>query len=360
MDDVYQVREIKEEKDIKVEYSQPKFWHRCMANLVDFFIFVVVLLGLFIGARAAVQATDSYKNVQAKIDNIQLNSGIYRRALSDTSTTNNIDIIYYIDTYLKNTPAGKEFDIEIDENPQFLNGICVKAIKIFVNYCHENCSEARYEDLLTYYDNARLKPTLNGIHYFILDESNNVVPNTTLTDDATKLKYYYKKVYKPFIEDRCIPFLSANVPGYHDLLMYDYKMLLLVELPISYLLAGTIVYFIPPLFFKRGRKTLGKALYHIGLLDSRILSPTVPRFLVRFLIFMFGELVLSLFTFGIPYIISFSMMAFSKKRQGFPDYMVKTIEVDTSKANIYMDYVEAATKNQLHGKAIDFNLEKPL
>ena len=360
MDDVYQVREEKKEEQMRVEYSRPKFWHRCMANFVDFFIFAIMFILLFIGTRAIVQNTDSYKKVQAQIDQIQLDSGLYREAVADSTTTNNIDIVYYIDNYKKNTPAGEEFDIEVTETPQFVNGICVKAIKIFINYCQEHCSVARYEDLLDYYDEARLKPTLDGVHYFIVDENSKIVPNPTITADKTKLKLYYQKVYKPFFEKRCIPFLNANVPGYHELVRVDYKLLIYLELPVSYVLAGILVYFVPALFFRRGRKTLGKALYHIGLIDQRLLSPTVPRFLVRFLIFLFGELILSMFSFGIPYIISFSMMAFSKKKQGFPDYMVRCLEVDTSKANIYLDYVEAVTKNQMHGKAIDFNLEKPL
>lgn len=360
MDDVYQVRDIQKDEEMRVEYTRPKFWHRCMANFIDFFLFVLAFLGLFIGTRAIVQNTSSYLKVQAEIDSIQLNCGLYMPAVADSTTTNNIDIVYYIDNYKKGTPAGEEFDVDVDDTPKFINGMCVKAIKVFINYCQEHCSEARYNDLLTYYDNARLNTKLNGVNFFILDDSNNVVPNPTMIADKTKLKEFYNKVFKPFIEDRCIPFLSANVPGYHNLVRTDYRLLVYLELPVSYVLAAILIYFVPPLFFRRGRKTLGKALYHIGLIDQRLLSPTVPRFLVRFLILLFGELILSMFSFGIPYIISFSMMAFSKKKQGFPDYMVKLLEVDTSKANIYMDYVEAATKNQLHGKAIDFNLEKPL
>ena len=360
MDDVYRVREETQEEEMRVEYTRPKFWHRCIANFVDFFIFAIVFLLLFMGTRAAVQETPSYKRVQAQLYNIQLSSGIYREAVAASTTTDTIDIVFYIDNYKKGTPAGEEFDVGVDDKPLFINGMCVKAIKIFINYCQENCSEARYQDLLVYYDKARLTPTIDGLHYFILDEENKVIPNPDVTADKGKLRSYYTYVFKPFIEKKCIPFLSANVPGYHELVRTDYRLLIFLELPIAYILAGILVYFVPPLFFRRGRKTLGKALYHIGLIDQRLLSPTVPRFLVRFLIFLFGELVLSMFTFGIPYIISFSMMAFSKKRQGFPDFMVRTLEVDTSKANIYLDYVEAVTKNQLHGKAIDFNLEKPL
>ena len=360
MNDVYEVREVKKDEQMRVVYSQPKFWHRCMANFVDFFIFALFTVMLFISVRTIVQSTDGYKEVQNKIDNIQLRSGLYRRAVSDNSSTSNVDIIYYLDTYEANTPAGKEFDTGISDDPQFLNGKCIKSILTFIDYCKDQCSNERYEELVSYYDEARLTPTYDGIHYFVTDESNNIVPNQTLVQDATKLKAYYNNVYKPFIENRCIPFLSANVPGYHELVMVDYNLLIFLELPIAYFVAAILVYFVPPLFFRRGRMTLGKALYHIGLIDRRLLSPTFPRFLARFAILFFSELLLSLFSFGLPYIISFSMMAFSKKKQGFPDYMLSLLEVDTSKSDIYMDYVEAATKNQLYGKPVDFKPEQPL
>lgn len=360
MDDVYQVKQTKKEEQVRVEYSLPKFWHRCLANLVDFFLFAITALICFIGVRAIVQNTDSYKGVQSQIDEIQLSTGLYRKYTTSEGVTNTLDIVYYIDNFQKNIPYGSEFDTQKDDEPQFINGLIIKSILTFVDYCEHNCSTERYNDLLVYYDEARLNPTLDDIHYFVRDEHNNVVPNTTISGDSTKLKLYYTNIYKPFVENKCIPFLSANVPGYHDLVRMDFKLLVYLEIPVAYTVGAILIYFVPPLFFRRGRKTLGKALYHIGLIDQRLLSPTVPRYLARFAILFFGELVLSLFTFGIPYIVSFSMMAFSKKRQGFPDYMLRLLEVDTSKADIYIDYVEASTKNQLHGKPIDFQMERPL
>jgi len=360
MDDVYQVKKEKKVEETKVSYSRPKFWHRCLANLVDFFIFAITTLLLFMATRAIVQSTDSYKALLTKLDQIQLNSGLYRRAVSEDSPTKNIDIIYYIDTYIKDGPWGSEFDTDVDDSPKYNNGLCIKSIKTFINYCQENCSSERYNDLLVYYDEARLNPTYNDVHYFIKDDHGEVVVNTALSGDPTNLKLYYTNIYKPFIEDKCIPFLDANVPAYREISRTDFNLLVFLELPVAYTLAAILVYFVPPLFFRRGRMTLGKALYHIGLIDTRLLAPTFPRFLARFAIFFFGELILSLASFGIPYIISFSMMAFSKKKQGFPDYMLRLLEVDTSKADIYLDYVEAATKNQLHGKPIDFEMEKPL
>ena len=361
MKDPYQVREHEINEVLHVEYTRPKFWHRCMANFVDFFIMLITFLLLFIGARAIVQNTPSYKSSISRLGQIQVQSGLYIESDSGQTATKNMDIIYYCDTYLGS--YGKYYDIEEEiTDPKTKNAYVIVGLQKFFKYCSDsnNCKNERYVELLGYFDEARLTPVLNDIHYYVKDSDNKIIPNPTLADDATKSDKYYLNVFKPFIEKRCIPFLSANVPEYNKLNKVDYQALLFIELPIAYALAGFLTYFVPPLFFRRGRKTLGKALYHIGLIDGRVLSPTFPRFLARFAIFFFGELILSLFSFGIPYIISFSLMAFSKKKQGFPDYMLGLYEIDTSKANIYMDYVEAQLKNELHGKAIDFKMEERL
>ena len=342
-----------------IEYSRPRFWHRCMANFVDFFIFLVTGLGLFIGTRAIVQATPYYVSARNQYFDLQLASGLYVASPGDDKAT--IDVVYYCDTYLG--VYGREYDgVSMDEEsdiPKGKNGRCVYAINQFISFCHEKCSEERYNDIVSYYDDMRLNTTLDGVHYFIKD-GDNIKPNPTLAEDATKSKYYYSNIFKPFIEKKCLPFLVVNVPEYKRLSRVDYNFLIFLEFPVAFFLAGILTYFVPPLFFRRGRMTLGKALYHIGLIDQRLLSPTFWRFLARFAIYFFGEMVVSMFSFGIPYIISFTMMAFSKKRQGFPDYMLGLYEVDTSKANIYLDYVEAQIKNELHGSAIDFKMKKPL
>ena len=360
MKDPYQVKEVKTNEVLRVEYTKPKFWHRCMANFVDFFIMLATFLGLFIGIRAIVQNTPSYKQSLSKLGQMQIQSGLYVDSDQGQTATKNMDIIYYCDTYLGT--YGQYFDINEEiTDPKTKNAYVLSGIKTFINYCSDanNCPNERYVELLTYFDEARLNPTINNVHFYVKDADNKIVPNETIAD-STHAKDYYDKVFKPFIEKKCLPFLSSNVPKYRKLNRVDYNYLLFLELPVAYALAGILTYLVPPLFFRRGRKTLGKALYHIGLIDGRVLSPTFPRFLARFAIFYFGELILSLFSFGIPYIISFSLMAFSKKKQGFPDYMLGLYEIDTSKANIYMDYVEAELKNELHGKAIDFKMEERL
>ena len=354
------VQEQSDNSVVNITYTQPKFWHRVMANFVDFFIFLITFISLFAGVRAIATNTSSYQHMNKRIFEIQIESGLYVKDPNDESK--NIDIISYCDTYVG--LYGKEFSGVSSEGeaPQGKIGKAVAAINQFIAYCNnpDVTSQARYEELLKYYNAIRLETVDNeGIHYFVKD-GEDIVPNDTLAANAEKRSAYYKNIYSPFIEKKCIPFLTSNVAECRKCYRMMFNYLVFIEIPIAYAIAGILVYFVPPLFFKRGRKTLGKALYHIGLIDSRVLSPSLGRFTGRFLIFFLGELVLSILTLGIPYIISFSMMAFSKKRQGFPDYMLRLYEVDTSNNNIYLDYVDATLKNEVHGEAVDFKMEKPL
>ena len=356
------MQEIERNEVVSINYSQPKFWHRCMANFVDFFLMLAVLILLFIASRAIVSATPHYKNTEKRIAEIQLASGLY--AKDQLNEDKIVDIVYYLDKYVPS--YGDEFDgvnkTDNQKEPEGKIGKIVASINCFIKYCNDEgvTSRERYDELVSYYNTIRLETvTSDGIHYFVQD-GEEIVPNETLASNAEKRALFYKDVYVKVVEKRFLPFLTSNVAEYRNLYRVEFNYLVFVELPISYALAGFLVYFVPPLFFRRGRMTLGKALYHIGLIDDRMLSPTLARLSARFIIFFFGELVLSLATLGIPYIISFSLMAFSKHKQGFPDYMLHLYEVDTSKANIYLDYVEAELKNELHGEAVDFCMEKPL
>lgn len=353
-------KEIERNEVVSINYSQPKFWHRVMANFVDFFLMLVFFVGLFAATRAIVVNTDNYKQVEQKISDIQLNCGLYVKDMHDEGK--NVDIIYYIDNYV--SLYGGEFEGVADDGGEPIGkiGLAVASINKFINYCSnpDNVNPERCNELIAYYDSTRLNTlSSDGIHYFVKDDD-KIVPNETLTSNKENRQYFYKDVYTPIIEDRFLPFLTSNVTEYREAFRVEFNYLVFLEIPVAYAFAGILVYFVPPLFFRRGRKTLGKALYHIGLVDQRVLSPSFSRFLARFCIFYFAELILSLVTLGIPYIISFSIMAFSKDKQGFPDYMLHLYEIDTSKANIYMDYVEAELKNELHGEAVDFRMEKPL
>ena len=112
------------------------------------------------------------------------------------------------------------------------------------------------------------------------------------------------------------------------------------------------VYIIPIIFF-RGKKSLGRLAFRIGLLGKDNFSLTIGRFTLRFLIFLFAEVILSVFTLCVPLIISISMSAFTKKKQNFHDFMLDIKEVDTYGTKIYLDKYDILKEENKH-EPIDF------
>ena len=261
-----------------------------------------------------------------------------------------------VTTYDKNILSLTSY-LEDNKNfaPSVKNLRSQTAISGFIDYIRENFGDEKADMVQKDYDDFRMneKLTYEGVMYFT-EEEGKIKYNPDCQADA---KSYYNDVYYPYLTDHCQSFLISINTQYALSAKRIGTYLLWLEIPISYFVAAILTYFVPPLFFKRGRKTLGKAIYHIGLIDKTLFSPKIGRFTVRFIIFLFGELILSLATFGIPFIISFSLMAFSKRHQGFPDYMLSMVEIDTSKNNIYLNKIEAElTLNPVYKPPVDFNL----
>lgn len=329
-----------EKQMIHINYVRPKFWHRVIANLIDFLLFALIFGLLFIALRAIVQTTDEYKNNRDELNQIRLDSGLY----IDSIDYGIIDVVTFNNRMGDSTTGYAKMANAID------------AVDKFLSYVDEVCDEETSNKIQNSYDEARLDTRFVdefGNPYFIETEDGIVRnENCKATNDE-----YYKNFYCYYIDEVLQGYLITSILSYLDLTRYMSNLLLFIELPISYLLSGLLVYYVPTFIFKRGRKTIGKAIYHIGLIDSRYLNPTKKRTLARFSIFYFFELILSPFTLGIPLIISFSLMAFTKTRQGFPDYMLGLYEIDTSKNNIYNSYEEIEIAGlDKSKKPIDFKM----
>lgn len=331
------MEELEKQEIVTIEYTYPKFWHRVMANLIDILIFAVTAVALFIGVRAIVVNTPNYKALENYVDQTRLDSQLYVK-----SEKNILSLTSYLEDNKNIAPSVKNLRSQ-------------SAIDGFIDYIRNNFGDEKANLVQEDYDSFRLNDSLTyaGVKYFTKEEG-KIKYNPDCSADA---KTYYSNVYYPYLTDHCQSFLISINTQYASSAKEIGTYLLWLEIPVSYIIAAVLTYFVPPLFFKRGRKTLGKAIYHIGLVDKTLFSPKLGRYALRFIIFLFGELILSLATFGIPFIISFSLMAFSKRRQGFPDYMLAMVEIDTSKNNIYMDKVEAElTLNPVYKPPVDFNL----
>ena len=318
----------------EINYVPAKLTRRIFANLLDILIFIFLGVSLFIGARAIVSNTSAYKSKFNQMVETKLNSGLYVQEDDKTVT----DIISYLNNDDNQTAGSKTKRAR-------------KAIDTFFAYTKsfvdsgeisQNQYDVIYEDYSTFMLSEKM--VYDGKSMFVLDENNDIIENAELTGEASNLSnihsYYFDNAYKPFIDKHLQGYLITTIPNYYELNEYVALMLIFTEILPAYLVTGLLVYLLPIFIFKHGRMTWGKAVYRIALLDKRVLSPKIGRSLARFAIFYFGELVLSLVTFGIPYIISFTMMLVTKNKQGFPDYMLGLREVDCTSDKVHLSFDE--------------------
>lgn len=306
----------------EIHYSSPKFHRRVFANLFDFILFAFCFFLLFLGSRAAVTNMPGYVAKDEAMLTIRKESGLYH-----VDGKQSMDIVSYLDLDSNNYTGYAKMKLASQK------------IDAFIAYVGEKSNAEDQAIVQEDYDAYRLDAnlTFEGVPYFTRNESWEIVSNPSC---QAKQEDYFHNAYGPFLDSHCQGYLVTMVPEYLELTRFESNMLFFVEVPIAFLLAGILVYLIPLIFFKKGRMTLGKAMYHIGLVDSRLLSCSFPRYLARWAIFFFLELSLSLVTFLIPIFISFSLMAFSKQKQGLPDYLLGLYEVDASQQKIYSSYEE--------------------
>lgn len=328
----------------KVTYRTARFHRRVLANLVDFIVFALVFLGLFLAARGVVSSTPGFRQNEETLLTIRQESGLYH--VEEGKST---DIVTYY--------AVGDFTAYIR-----MKG-AEDAVDTFIHYVTVNVSAEAGAKVQKDYDEFRLDAKFvykdTGEAYFIVDADKGIIRNPAL-NSKVKNQQYFDEVYTPFIDEHAQGYLVVLIPQYQELVRFETVMLVAVELPIGWVLAGILVYLVPPLILRRGKKTFGRWMYQIGVADMRLLSCSTPRFIARWSISFFAVMTLSIFTFGIPVIISFSLMAFSSKRQGLPDYMLGLFEVDLSDAKLFHSYDELNLSGYAEHKApIDFRMERP-
>ena len=326
-----------------ITYQMAKFHRRCFGNLIDFLLFALVFFGFFLATRAIVVAIPAYQEKENTLLAIRVDSGLYIQ----TTEGKTEDLVAHFEngtfsSYTKVT----ELDSHLEQ---------------FIVYLDENISSEASITVRKDYDSFRkkFKYTKNGenIPYFVQNEQGKLSRNIDelITPGKVSMQNYFDEVYAPFYDEHALGYLVTLVPDYLDLVHYESIVLLAIEIPVGWVLAGVIVYLVPGLFFKRGRMSFGKWTYRIGLADKNLLSPNLGIHFARWAIFFFLILTASIFTFGIPMIISFSLMAFSSKKQGLPDYMLGLVEVDTSNNKLYYSFEEITLTGAAESKApVDF------
>lgn len=341
MTDVYDVV-TKEKKDTKTEihYQMPRFHRRVFAKLLDLIFFLLCFGLCFLASREIVTTSAGYQKEEETYLAIQQDSGLYKTKEDGTV----VDVV----TYWK----GRQFS-----GSERKNG-AVQAIDTFFTYAENKVDSTTYQTMVENYRTYRLTlKDANETAYFITDSNDKVIENPDLNaNDQT----YFEVAYAPYIDDTLQGYLLTKIPGYLELQKYESQTLIWAEIVPAYAIAGFLIYFLPPLCFRRSHYTFGRGLYHIGIAGPDLLSVRPGRMIIRQCIVYFALVIGSLFLLGVPLILSFSLMAFSKKKQDFPDYMLNCHEVDLSRDKLYLSFEEIRMSQiSVDKKGPDFHVNYP-
>lgn len=311
---VMKMNDIDTNEVIELDYHKASTKANFASNLFDGFAmlilsFLLLLLNNFIFSKTPL-------GIQTKNerDDIILSSYLYKK-----DDKNNIKDVYSLvndNEELTTDEKSKEYDKTLTN---FFTEF-VKDENIYKNYK----KEAKVDNEIRLFD----------------DDGNRLLTNT---DDDNKYFEFYKNVIR-----NIAPGYLTSSKIYRD----NLKKSIIQNILLFYLslfISNTIFFYIFPLIFYRGRKTLGMKMVNIALVDVNAMSVSFKRFTLRYLFYFFIIITLSLVSFFIPLIVSITMMFANKTGQGLTDYVFNTYKVDSSSSSIYLnkeEYLEVNFKNE--------------
>lgn len=324
---------------IHIQYERPLASRRFFSALIDFFVFLLIAGISFVSTRAIVNVTPYYSNQYNLYNNTRMDSGLYTRP--SASNSKSYDVVYYYTKVVELTPTNIKNNLK-----SVITNTYLKYIELYGDSSID--VNAKYNEFLK---NAKYQST----NLFRYDEIEQAYVESYNGADSARIIYTYG--YAEFIDQYANNYLLSVIPGYLNSQRVITYFLLLVELPIAALVGAIIAFYVPGLIFRRGRKSLGKLAFNISLVNKQYLNLTLSEYTKRSAIIVFGEIFLSLFTFGMPIIISISMMVFSRHKIAFHDYVLKFECIDTTVDKVFNSRDEIyLEKTKIKGEHIDFKL----
>lgn len=284
---------------VKNEVVKAKTLRRVGVAITDIFIlfFMFLIFNTYI-ISPIVATTTSYTKITEEYKQVILESNLY--ILTDVGYQE------IIDTYNEETQNEKEFYEYIDQ----------KLNNFYLKYNNENIN-------ITSYNTKK-------------EESNLFNEDYTISNNASieALKEFYEVEYNEALR------LFNNYDDYYMNLARTITIYSIVIMIAALTISSLILYLIIPLFMPNG-ETIGKKLFSLGLASAKDgFKVRKSQIIIRFLVFFLFEILLSIFTLGIPLIISFSMLVFNKTGYTLHDYLAATVVLDRKSSVIYKDYEE--------------------
>jgi uncharacterized RDD family membrane protein YckC len=297
---------------MEVTYERAPYNKRVFAFLFD--LAIVFILGSLIawGFYSAMPSMPFYQAASESYDSLQLQSGLYLRS---GTTISKIDV-FYADT--DKTESNRYYETALTafyQNPTF--------------FSDAEAGSSLYRDQKV---GQKAIVDSKGETYWLVNDAGNVVVKEGVSEES--LNAFYVSA----LDDYAYSYLNNNSDYVNASRTLTWSGLL--SIPIALNVTMLLVCLVVPLCFSRGKQTFGKAIFHLAVLNVHACSVSWPHYLARFLFLLLIEVDLSLVSFGIPLIVSFSMFAFSKSGQSLHDYVCNTYVVDISAQSVYKNQAE--------------------
>ncbi len=311
---------MEETKEKTIEYFKAPFGKRMVSIVLEILLLAFGTFGFLFTSRLVVEQMPLYIDSFNTYVQISKDSGLY---VCNEKTENNLVTLteyYGKETYEKQNNVIEEALTNFYTLPTFFSQDSSSDDFGPNIYLKQKVGENAYK-------------TSDGTSYFLLDANSIPQKNPSFTEE--KMNEFYLTAY-----DRAVSYIQNNetyLQARNVLTIY----INLVLIPLSIFLSFMIFEFLIPLTIgRRGKQTLGMKMMKLSLLSANGLSCGVKRYIARQAIQLFLIIFLSLVSFGIPLIVSFSMMIFRKDGQSLHDYLAGTYMVDSSEQSVYYTYEE--------------------
>ena len=317
---------------MEVVFKKASYRNRLFAFAIDLFLMIVTTLGLMSLTFYITSNMDYYKNANQAINDLQMASHLYVER-SDGNAQLMCDY-YKIEAESDYEKYANQFDEALTEfytDPHFFD-------------------QTDPTSGIYLYNTQKIPADKTASELFIYEDETH--SKIIAKDTATQEQLY--NFYCNVMENQAYSYLVK-----HDTYINSSRVInlnfFLVDLLIPIVISTIIYELIIPLSLRRGKKTIGKLLLKLSVVDIRGLSCPWYRYLLRFTIFLFLEILLSIPGVLIPIIISFSMTVFSKRGQSLHDYISNTYVIEAPMSSICLTEDEYVRK---HEKDEKFTLSK--
>ncbi len=314
------MEKVEKNKKVELEYFKAPFGKRLIAIVFEVLLLSFATLGFLFVSRLVVESMPAYTNAFDTYINISKDSGLY---ICDDTTENNLVTLteYYEDK------TNEEQNIIIEDA---LTEYYQKEM-----FFPQDPSSPDYGPSIYY--NQKIGENRigaeNDLLYFVKDAENNAVANPSYSQET--MHDFYIEAY-----DRAMGYIK-NADGFVEARNVLTIYINLILIPLSITLAFlTLEIGFPLLFGRRGKQNISMKLLKLSLLTPKATSPKIGNYIARQVFQLIVEYLLTMVTFGIPVIVSFSMMIFRKDGQCLHDYVSATYMVDTSEQSVYVSYEE--------------------